>query len=73
VARGEADRFAKVLAESSKAPDATRRRLYLERLAELLPRLGRKVVVGKGEAVDLSLFGDETNPTPPKSQGDPGR
>ena len=29
-ARGEADRFTKVLAEARKAPDATRRRLYLE-------------------------------------------
>ena len=37
VARGEADRFAKVLAESRKAPAATRRRLYLEALATLLP------------------------------------
>ncbi len=73
VARGEADRFAKVLAESSKAPDATRRRLYLELLADLLPRLGRKVVVGRGEAVDLSLFADEASPQDAKPKGDPGR
>jgi membrane protease subunit HflK len=71
VAQGEADRFSKVLAESSKAPDATRRRLYLELLGELLPKLGRKVVVGKGDAVDLSLFADEATPAKPK--GDPGR
>jgi modulator of FtsH protease HflK len=75
IARGEADRFSKVLAESSKAPDATRRRLYLELLAELLPRLGRKVVVGRGEAVDLSLIGDEGSaPTPTmKPKGEAGR
>ena len=72
LARGEADRFAKVLAEASKAPDVTRRRLYLELLADLLPRLGRKVVVGRGEAVDLSVFADDPAPAP-KPMGDPGR
>jgi modulator of FtsH protease HflK len=58
IARGEADRFRKVLAESRKSPDATRRRLYLEALAELLPRFGRKVVVEAGKDVDLSLIAD---------------
>ena len=67
VARGEADRFSKVLAESSKAPDATRRRLYLALLADLLPKLGRKVVVGRGDNLDLSLFSDEA--APPKPSG----
>ena len=56
VARGEADRFTKVLAESRKDLDATRRRLYLEALAELLPRFPRKVVVAPGQDLDLSLF-----------------
>jgi membrane protease subunit HflK len=56
LARGEADRFTKVLAQARKDPAATRRRLYLETLAELLPRFGRKVVVAPGPGVDLSLF-----------------
>jgi membrane protease subunit HflK len=69
VARGEADRFSRVLAETRKAPDATRRRLYLETLAELLPRFGRKVVVAPGQDLDLSLFAGEpdraaANPKP---------
>ena len=55
-ARGEADRFSKVLAESSKDLPATRRRLYLEALAELLPRFARKVVVAPGQDLDISLF-----------------
>jgi modulator of FtsH protease HflK len=59
VARGEADRFAKVLAEARKDPAATRRRLYLEALAELLPRFRRTVVVPPGKAIDLSLFADD--------------
>lgn len=58
-AKGSADRFAKLLAEVSKNPEAARRRLYLETLAELLPGFARKVVVPPGREVDLSLFSDE--------------
>ena len=39
-----------------KALAATRRRLYLETLAELLPRFRRKVVVAPGQDLDISLF-----------------
>lgn len=62
VARGEADRFTKVLAEARKDPLATRRRLYLEALAELMPRFRRKVVATSGKDLDLSLFVDEGRP-----------
>src|SRR6185312_6247513 len=55
-ARGEADRFTKVFAESRRDLGATRRRLYLEALAELLPRFTRKVVVAPGHDLDISLF-----------------
>jgi membrane protease subunit HflK len=55
-AQGEADRFTKVLVESRKDLAATRRRLYLEALAELLPRFTRKVVVAAGQDLDISLF-----------------
>jgi modulator of FtsH protease HflK len=61
LARGEAERFTKVLAEARKDPGATRRRLYLEALAELLPRFRRKVVVEPGQDLDLSLFADEAS------------
>lgn len=44
-ARGEAERFNLVLAEYLKAPEVTRKRLYLETLGEVLPRSGRKVLV----------------------------
>jgi membrane protease subunit HflK len=60
VAQGEADRFARVLAEARKAPDATRRRLYLEAITELLPRFSRKVIVEPGRELDLGLIADET-------------
>jgi membrane protease subunit HflK len=61
-ARGEAERFTRVLAEARKSPESFRRRLYLETLAELLPRFRRKVVVAPGQDLDLSLFGDEPSP-----------
>jgi membrane protease subunit HflK len=61
VARGEAQRFSRVLAEARKDPDATRRRLYLDALAELLPRFRRKVVVEPRQGLDLSLFPDEAS------------
>jgi membrane protease subunit HflK len=57
-ARGEAQRFTRLLAEVRKEPAAARRRLYLEALAELLPRFTRKVVVAAGQAVDLSVFSE---------------
>ncbi|MGP0068343.1 MAG: FtsH protease activity modulator HflK [Isosphaeraceae bacterium] len=57
-ARGEAERFSRVLAEAHKAPDAFRRRMLLETLAELLPRFRRTVVVTPGQDLDISLFED---------------
>ncbi len=61
LARGEADRFASLRNEVQKSPLAARQRLYLEMLAEVLPRFTRKVVVPRGESVDLSIF---TEPSP---------
>ena len=44
-AKGEAERFAAVYAEYRRNPEIMRRRLYLETLAEVLPRAGQKVIV----------------------------
>ncbi len=44
-AEGDARRFESQWAEYKKAPAVTKRRLYLETLATLLPKVGRKVVV----------------------------
>jgi membrane protease subunit HflK len=44
-AEGDARRFEALVTEYSHAPAVTRRRLYLETLAQILPRAGRKVVV----------------------------
>lgn len=44
-ASGDVSRFVQVYDEYKKAPEVTRRRLYLETLAEMLPKAGRKIVV----------------------------
>jgi modulator of FtsH protease HflK len=44
-AKGEAERFNAVYVEYRRSPDVTRRRLYLETVAEVLPRAGQKVIM----------------------------
>jgi membrane protease subunit HflK len=44
-AEGDAHRFSALYEEYRKAPGVTRRRLYLETMAQVLPKLGRKVVL----------------------------
>ena len=44
-AKGEAQKFSLLLAEYRKAPDITRRRLYLEAMQAILPNLQKKIIV----------------------------
>jgi membrane protease subunit HflK len=44
-AKGEAERFSKILAEYEKAPEVTRQRMYLEVLGDVLPSLRSKIIV----------------------------
>jgi membrane protease subunit HflK len=57
-AKGESARFLSVLGEYRKNPDATRRRLYLETLETVLPRVDRYIidVDGEGERFDLKIL-----------------
>ncbi len=43
--KGEAERFNQVYAEYIKAPQVTKKRLYLETLERILPKLGNKVIM----------------------------
>ena len=43
--KGEAARFNALYAEYRKAPEVTRKRIYLETMAEILPKIGNKIVV----------------------------
>jgi membrane protease subunit HflK len=44
-AKGEAQKFSLLLAEYRKAPEVTRRRLYLEAMQAILPKLQKKIIV----------------------------
>jgi membrane protease subunit HflK len=44
-AEGDASRFNALLAEYTKAPEVTRRRMYLETMQEVLPQLQSKIIV----------------------------
>jgi modulator of FtsH protease HflK len=55
-ALGESVRFTAVLEEYQRAPDVTRARLYLETLNEVLPRVGRVLVVQEDQVGPLPLL-----------------
>lgn len=55
-AKGESARFRAVLAEYQQAPQVTRTRLYLETISEVLPRVGRLLVVQEGHGSPLPLL-----------------
>jgi membrane protease subunit HflK len=54
-ADGDASRFNQVAAEYSHAAQVTRRRLYLEAMEEVLPRIRKLIVDGAGN-VDLTII-----------------
>ncbi len=59
-ARGEADRFERMLAELATGRELTIRRLVLETMEEVLPRL-KKIVIDErsGKPVDLGILEDQ--------------
>jgi membrane protease subunit HflK len=66
-ALGDAQRFEAVYEEYRKAPAVTRKRLYLETMRELIPKLGRKVILdekARGVLPLLSLEGERKEVKP---------
>jgi membrane protease subunit HflK len=66
-AEGDASRFDALYEEYRKAPEVTRRRLYLETLAQTLPRIGRTIVIdekAKGLLPLLNLGPEKKEPNP---------
>ena len=62
-AKGEAARFNELYREFIKAPEVTRRRIYLETMAQVLPKLGNKIITDeKGNNV-LPLLQMQMNKT----------
>jgi membrane protease subunit HflK len=64
-AEGDAKRFEALYEEYRKSPAVTRKRMYLETMGQVLPRLGRKLVLdedAKGILPLLNLDGKEAKP-----------
>ncbi|HVX60567.1 MAG TPA: FtsH protease activity modulator HflK [Pirellulales bacterium] len=58
-AQGETDRFLSLLAEYEQSPELTAERLYLDTMAETLPKLRSKLIVDSDSDVDLSILPKE--------------
>ena len=69
-AKGEAARFEALYEEYRKAPEVTRKRIYLETMREILPKAGKKVVVDDDVRGMLPLLNlDGATPAPRRSEG----
>ncbi len=55
-ARGDSSRFASLYTEYARAKDVTRRRMYLETMQEVLPKLGNKYIVDSDQKNVLPLL-----------------
>jgi membrane protease subunit HflK len=55
-AKGDASRFSALYQEYAKAKDVTRRRLYLEAMSELMPKLGDKYIIDSDQKNVLPLL-----------------
>jgi membrane protease subunit HflK len=55
-AAGDANRFSAVYREYAKAPAVTRKRLYLEALNDILPKITRKIVIDQNQKNLLPLL-----------------
>jgi len=59
-AEGDVSRFNAVFDEYLKAPQVTKQRLYLETMKEVLPQLGRKIILDQDASQVLPLLQLET-------------
>lgn len=55
-AEGDASRFTAVLTEFEKAPEVTKRRIYIETMREVVPQLGRKIIIDEEASQILPLL-----------------
>jgi len=68
-AEGDVARFNSVYEEYEKAPSVTRKRLYIETLGEVLPKVEKKVITDEGSSEVLPLLQLQGNNSPlPQSQ-----
>ena len=71
-ANGEATRFTAILAQYQRAPDVTRRRLYLEAMADILPAAKALYIVDADQKTLLPLLRLESGQVPAVAAGAAG-
>ena len=72
-AQGDATRFKAVYEAYRRAPEVTRRRLYLESMQRVLPQVGTKVFTDKGTSTVIPIVpGDALKALMPPAPGKPG-
>lgn len=62
-AEGDVARFQAVLAEYLKAPEVTKRRIYVETMSEVVPKMGKKVIIDEQASQILPLLQLPTQPS----------
>lgn len=55
-ARGDADRFISIYREYARAPLVTRKRLYLETINDILPKISKKIIFDEKQRNILPIF-----------------
>jgi membrane protease subunit HflK len=55
-AEGDVSRFRAVLTEFLKAPEVTKRRIYIETMREVVPKLGKKIIIDEKASQILPLL-----------------
>lgn len=55
-AEGDAGRFSALYTEYQKAPEVTKRRIYLETMQDILPQLGKKIIIDEDAKQILPLL-----------------
>jgi membrane protease subunit HflK len=59
LARSDADRFRSLLYEYQKEPGITAARMYLETMAEIVPKFRSKLIIDSGKGVDVTIMRGE--------------
>jgi membrane protease subunit HflK len=68
-AEGDVAAFQALLAEYLKAPDVTRRRIYLETMTEILPQLGKLVILDEDTKGLLPFYNLGDSPPTIRKEG----
>lgn len=55
-AQGDVARFEAVFAEFQKAPEVTKRRMYIETMRDVVPQLGKKIIIDESASQILPLL-----------------